>query len=70
MPVLAVAEAFMKQPLPPPVTRYLVLAPTMALCMFLGSSGVSPLLRLPASLLLGLVLILLVARYQRSRSMG
>jgi Flp pilus assembly protein TadB len=57
----------MKQALSPPVTRYLVLGPTLALSVILGNLGWSPLPRVTACVALGAFLILLVARYQRSR---
>ena len=60
----------MKQPLSPPITRYLVLGPTLALSIVLGSLGCPPLPRVSACVVLGALLIMLVARYQRSRVLG
>lgn len=60
----------MKPALSPPMTRYLVLGPTLALSVVLGGAGCPPLPRVTACLALGALLIVLVSRYQRSRSLG
>jgi hypothetical protein len=55
---------------PTPLTRYLVLAPTLLLSWAMSLLGYAPLTRLTAGLCLGAVLIVLVSRYQRRRALG
>ncbi len=57
----------MTQKLTTPLTRYLVLAPTLLLSWALARAGFPPLYRLAASVALGAVLIVVVARFQRRR---
>ena len=56
------------QPLYPPLARFLVVGPTVALSLWLGSLGYPLLPRVTACLGVGSILILLVARYQRRRA--
>jgi len=60
----------MKPALSPALSRYLVLGPTMALSVILSGLGVTPLPRVTACIALGMLLIFVVSRYQRSRSLG
>jgi Flp pilus assembly protein TadB len=60
----------MKPALSPAITRYLVLAPTLALSVVLGALGVSPIARVPTCLAVGAALIVLVSRYQQKRLLG
>jgi predicted PurR-regulated permease PerM len=55
------------QQLTTPLTRYLVLAPTLLLSWALGRLGYPPLFRLAASVALGALLIVMVQRFQRRR---
>ena len=55
------------QPLYPPLARFIVLAPTVLLSYELGNFGIPLLPRVAASVGLGAILIMLVARYQRRR---
>ena len=57
----------MTQKLTTPLTRYLVLAPTLLLSLALARMGYSPLPRLAACVGLGALLIVAVARFQRRR---
>jgi hypothetical protein len=57
----------MNQRLTTPLTRYLVLGPTVLLSWALGRVGYPPLPRLAVCVAAGAVLILLVARFQRRR---
>ena len=60
----------MTQKLTTPLTRYLVLGPTVLLSWALGRVGYPPLPRLAACVAVGAVLIVLVSRFQRRRDLA
>lgn len=60
----------MKPALSPPMARYLVIGPTLALSVVMSGLGISPVPRVTTCVALGALLIVLVSRYQRSRSLG
>jgi hypothetical protein len=60
----------MKPALSPPMARYLVIGPTLALSVIMSGLGISPVPRVTTCVGLGALLIVLVSRYQRSRSLG
>lgn len=55
-------------PLSPKMARYVVVAPTVALSFVLGRAGYPILPRVTLCIGVGALLILLVARFQRSRT--
>jgi len=57
----------LSNPLSPQMARYLVVGPTLALSLVLGGYGYPILPRVTLCIAVGSMLILLVARYQRSR---
>ncbi len=60
----------MTQKLTTPLTRYLVLGPTLLCSWVLSRVGYAPLPRLAASVAVGAVLIVLVARFHRRRELA
>ncbi len=60
----------MTQKLTTPLTRYLVLAPTLLCSWALGHIGYPPLPRMAVSVAVGVVAIVLVARFHRRRQVA